>query len=577
MVPFFFFSRVRSPARNKRQVREKKDKRQKIRPRSTMDADLLSRGLDEGRERTPNMTALPTEIQCAILLHCGDAVDRAAAYCVCALWRRILIENRRYAWARSRRDIFDLVALALDTDRPHVAEWLAALVDPTLSRAYKLLGSAVRAGNGRLYQMLRNRGIKWRPLAIPHALSGNRGAALIAVALRDALTDGALCGAALQDALTKGASHAAAALLAIIEKDCADIASAVWSSDCAWLPRKRVIVHAAAHGAVSVLRWLRAIDSTWLTPAMCARLAQSPHDRVFDWLVGEAGASPAREWYDRATVESNARALVRLYHYERASSEPQYGPRPFALFLFSAAAMAGLDDLVRLAVDIDPHVRLGCDSVVEWNGLDAASVCDERNHLDVLRTLAGRGVGIGVLAYARAAERGHVAVLDWLLQQGIPRPLYHYAWILCGHVPVVRWALDHGVALGGAALSTAVVARARDGLYTGGTWMTVVRLLVDHGYVWNARACLVAASAGMLDALATAIDDMGAPWDPHECLRAAIETDSPRHRATAEWIAERARVRLGIFERDLVQQDDNEFMRQTATIARHERAKIAST
>ncbi|WBR14889.1 Ankyrin repeat protein [Pandoravirus kuranda] len=527
-----------------------------------MDARPLAGDLIEGYEHTSSMSALPTEIQCAILLCCGDAVDRAAAYCVCALWRRILRENRRYAWACSRRDIFHLVALALDTDRPRVAEWLATLVDPSLFRGYKLLESAVHAGNERLYQTLRKCGIKWQPSGIPHALAGNHEA-LNAVALHDALADGAL--------------HNAAALLAVVEKDLADIVSAVWSPDCAWLHRKRLIVHAAAHGAVSVLRWLRAVDSTWLTPATCERLAQSPHDCVFDWLVGEVGASPVREWYDRARVECNARALARLYSYEGASLEPHRRPRLVAKMLLASAAQSNHYDIVRLAIDIDPGVKLGCgDDVVEWRGLDPDHICDEHTHLDVVRTLMERGVGISTFAYGRAAERGHIAVLDHLWQHRVPFPSYHYAWILSGHVSVVRWALDHGVPLGGASLSTAVLARARDGLYPGDSWMTVVRLLLEHGYVWSERACLAAASTAMLDILAMAIDNVGTSWDPRECLCAALATDSPRHRATAEWIAERAGIRLAAFERDLIQQDDHEVARRTADTALQEHAKIAS-
>lgn len=501
---------------------------------------FLSGDLAKGQEHALTISDLPTEIHRAILLHCGDAVDRAAAYCVCALWRRILIDNRRYAWARARRNIFDLVELALDTDRPHVVEWLTTLIDPSSSHAYKLLESAVHAGNDRLYQMLRNRGIKWQPLAIPYALSGNHET-LVAASLQDALTDGAL--------------HDAAALLAVVERDLVDIVSAAWSSDCAWLPRGRLIVYAAAHGAVSVLRWLHGVDSTWLTPSICTRLAQSPHDRVFDWLVGDAGASPVREWYDRAGVESNARALARLYSYEGASFEPHRRPQLIARMLLVAAAQSDYYDLVHLAISIDPDVKVGRDNVVEWSGLALDSICDERTHLDVVRTLAETGVGMGALAYARAAERGHVAVLDWLWQHGVPPPSYHYAWILGGHVTVVRWAVDHGIALGAASLSTVVVARAR-GLCTGDAWRSIVRLLLDHGYVWDARACLAAASTGMLDALAMGIDEMGAPWDSHACLSAALETDSARHRATAEWIAERAGIRLATFECDLVRQVD---------------------
>nr|UMO80216.1 hypothetical protein [Pandoravirus aubagnensis] len=522
-----------------------------------MDADdFLSGDLTKGRERTLNMSGLPTEIHRAILLHCADGVDRAAAYCVCTLWRRILVDNRRYAWARSRRNIFGLVELALDTDRPRVAEWLATLVDPSSPCAYKLLESAVYAGNGRLYQTLRNRGIKWQPLGVHHALSGNHEA-LIAAASQDALTDGAL--------------HDAAALLAVVEKDLADIVSVVWSSDCAWLPRKRLIVHAAAHGAVSVLRRLRAIDSSWLTPAICTRLAQSPHDRVFDWLVGEAGVSPVREWYDRAALGHNARALARLYSYEGASFEPHRRPQLIARMLLVSAVQSDHHNLVRLAVDIDPHVKLGCDDVVEWRGLAPNDVCDEHTHLDLVRTLIEKGVGMSTFAYARAAERNHIAVLDCLWQYRVPAPLRHYAWILGGHVSVVRWALDRDIALGAASLSTSVAARAQ-GLYSGDAWRTVVRLLLDHGYVWDARACLAAASAGMLDALVMGIDDMGASWDPHACLSAALETDSPRHRATAEWVAERAGIRLATFERDLVRQDD-EIARSAVIVAQQECTK----
>nr|UDO47121.1 F-box domain [Pandoravirus massiliensis] len=506
-----------------------------------MDNGPLPREPAQDGEGQLEISALPTEIHCAILLRCDDVVDRAAAYCVCTLWRRLLVENRRYAWARSRSDIFMLVEMALNTNRPPVAQWLVTLIDPSSRCAHQLLASAVRAGDARLYQTLRGHGIKWQPRGIAHALSCDLKAIHMEAA-KDALADGAL-----RDTTT---------LLAAVEKDLVDIVSAAWSPFYTRTSRKHVAKCASAHGAVSVLRWLRAADPTWPTPDACAVLAQSPHDRVFDWLVGEAGATVVSDWYHRAVIDHNARVLARLYSYERALPEPHYERRHLASALLLAAAKAGLDDLVRLAVDIDPSVALARLSAVEWNGLAADSVCDEAAHLGVVRILADKGITISKFAYASAAKRGHMGVLDWLWQRGVAHPSNYYGWVLWGGVGAVRWALDHGISLGAASVSTSIVARAQ-GFYSRDSWMVVVRLLLDHGHVWGERACLAAAAAGILDALIMGIDAMGSPWDPHACLRAALETDSVRHRATAEWIAERAGIQLAGFERDLVQQSDS--------------------
>ncbi|AGO85293.1 hypothetical protein psal_cds_1079 [Pandoravirus salinus] len=486
-----------------------------------------------------------------MLVEFTDSVDRAAAYCVCRLWRRQLAKNRRYAWTCSGRTMWSIARRAIKTGRPLVARWLldrpAALAHSADAKATLL--AAAESLDDDLVVFLRERcQCRWTPTTAEKAIRAGYAQAADQIE-RDSRD------------VQPSAGAKARAWQYLVEVDDPDRLMVTCEPD-AEITAERMALNACCHGSLRVLDWLRRVHSLTMTPRMvhtAASASQNSADMVA-WALTRCDFACGPAELDYISVHASVDALAWLIDHIR-NGDPTYDPTydvlrlEYRLFVKAVEcgrlnmAVRGMRDprLASALTSIRPHITLRLSFIDNEQDADSiVSALDAIGDVVCLR--------VGAVSFGGAARKGAVRILDWLHRhrtepvdsRGIADCIVHF-----GHPRSVAWALDAGYVFGDDALYKAVSLAPPDDRSPRDR-REVTKLLAQNGYRWTAKACKVLVHKGDFWTFVDAIDRDGAPWEPESYASKALAHDSAAHRRIAAWIAQRAPFDLGALNRDLV-------------------------
>jgi len=326
---------------------------------------------------------------------------------------------------------------------------------------------------------------------------------------------------------------------------------------------------AAADGDLARLQMFSARGYAWSPDGTCRAAARYGHGEVIAWALGRSHCQYARVCTEAAKgghlallkqlVEKgftcDERALEGAAKYghidvlEWLKAQGHWSGEYRAICM--AAAKGGHIDVIEWVLANEPIWPVPDLStyVLKGIGADLAAKAARRGHLWLLQWLrapydakayvsAAKGGHLHVLewltaqghpkdtrrAFAAAAERDRVRIMDWLYRDclGDTTALLDPAVDLCanmaagGQLRALAWLLGHGCCCAG---DGDLCVRAAAGGQT-----RILQWLRNRGYTWTAEVCAAAASEICADT-ALWLHLNGCPWDADTCIAIVRRND----------------------------------------------------
>jgi hypothetical protein len=282
----------------------------------------------------------------------------------------------------------------------------------------------------------------------------------------------------------------------------------MWEAVFASLPASRVVV---VRSVCSTFRALLPPPPRSDARSALACFAANGEARCLRWLLGQAtaGATHPRRALLEAAEAAARRGRERvlwwlLWHHPPWGDGDGGIDRDAKAAVISAAARGGRRALVEA-------LRQIFDCPWRGEGERALSVAEaaacarrEADALSVLDYAAGAGCPVDAGAVSsRAAMRGHIGVLEWMLAAGhAPTSDAHIRAAASGRIDVAEWLLSHGVPVPAAA-AVAAVRSVRPA--------EMLRWLFAHGCRPSSKVALASARLGRADVLTWLLRDC-AEW-----------------------------------------------------------------
>ncbi|AJF97144.1 ankyrin repeat protein [Pandoravirus inopinatum] len=488
---------------------------------------------------------LPHELVQHILVEFTDREARIMASLVCREWRRQLWAGRRYRWRHANvaeglsgmHRILSMACEAIARGHSAVGLWLLDNLSTAPppgggqpSRPCPLM-AAVHARDPNARRALRTRGWRWTAASAYDAI--NQGDADI-----------------VDEVINDYGSNERMIWRALASKGDIDRLRRLF--DCgADVPSDRyTIPKALCNGHTDLVEWLMEHGADASQVRACITSKRFSHQMPLATII----------WaIDRGLINVYAKTVGKFVRRGRLDivqwAHTNKGT-PLDSALLRKAIRSGQTTVVTWLLDqgagVGPHEERECC----WELVKDGCVDDATLKTVVERLFAVGIVGLCDADFGSAAACDRPLTLRWMVERvwgsadSASAQCRLLLWLKCltwASHRVGEWMLSVGWAPPADAIHRVMRLRLIDI-----PCARFARLLANHGCAWAANDCLALARCGHRDLLRRAVVDHGAPWSPHDCLAQALATDSPGHRATAEWIAQCAGIHVGAFERDLL-------------------------